>query len=147
MKIFLFLLVVIFVSLIGCSTDDKTQQQKVQSQTEENENPADTNLTPEEKFSSSILVDFLAESGDEDLASFLETEIYKQSLNYNGAAVVEVTPSTWLVSYEKEGNIKNYLLQKYVDFKTNEYYFTLKETNVSITDVISRISRKIPAGE
>lgn len=147
MKIILFLLVLIFVFINGCSTDEKTQQQKVQNQLEENENTGDTNLTPEEKFSSSILVDFLEESDDEDLASFLETEIFKQSANYNGATVVEVTPSTWLVSLEKEGSIKNYLLQKYVDFKTNEYYFTLKETSVTITDVISKSKQKIPAAE
>lgn len=141
-------LLILFISaiFISCSKEDTQQTQQKVNQ-DDGDYPADTNLTPEEKFSSSILVDFLAESDDEDLASFLETEIYKQSSNYNGAAVVEVTPSTWLVSVEKEGKVKNYLLQKYVDFRTNEYYFTLKETTVSITDVISRTKYKIPAGE
>ncbi len=134
--------------LISCSKEDKPDTQNQQKVTQDEiENPADTNLTPEEKFSSSILVDFLNDSDDEDLASFLETEVYKIGANYNGASVVEVTPSTWLVTFEKDGNLKNYMLQKYVDFRTNDYYFTFKETHLTITDVISRTRPKAPAGE
>ncbi len=134
----------------SCSKDDKpvTQQQNQQKVAQdENDNPADTNLTPEEKFSASILVDFLEDSDDEDLGSFLETEIYKMGANYNGASVIEVTPSTWLVSLEKDGTVKNYLLQKYVDLKSNEYYFSFKETTLNLTDVISRVKPKTQAGE
>lgn len=136
--------------LSSCSKDDKpvTQQQNQQKVTQdENDNPSDTNLTPEEKFSASILVDFLEDSDDEDLGSFLETEIYKMGANYNGASVIEVTPSTWLVSLEKDGTVKNYLLQKYVDLKSNEYYFSFKETTLNLTDVISRVKPKTQAGE
>ncbi|HWA05988.1 MAG TPA: hypothetical protein VG961_05530, partial [Ignavibacteria bacterium] len=125
MKYIILLFMLAFLS--SCSKDDKpvTQQQNQQKVTQdENDNPSDTNLTPEEKFSASILVDFLEDSDDEDLGSFLETEIYKMGANYNGASVIEVTPSTWLVSLEKDGTVKNYLLQKYVDLKSNEYYFS-----------------------
>ncbi len=142
------LLLLVFASLIGCSKNDTPPQQNTQKpQIEDGENPADTNLTPEEKFSASILIDFLSDSDDEDLAAYLETEVYKLGSAYNGAAVVEVTPSTWLVSLEKEGNVKNYLLQKYVDFKSNEYYFSFKETTLTLTDVIARRNVKIPAGQ
>ena len=146
-------LIILFTAalLISCSKDEKPQTQQQQNQQkvnqDDNDNPADTNLTPEEKFSASILVDFLNDSDDEDLASFLETEVYKIGLNYNGASVVEVTPSTWLVTFEKSGVLKNYMLQKYVDFRSNEYYFTFKETNLTITDVISRTRQKAPAGD
>lgn len=140
-----------FVAFISCSKDDKpvTQQQQNQQKvnSEENENPADTNLTPEEKFSASILVDFLGDSDDEDLASFLENEVYKMGANYNGVTVIEITLSTWLVTFEKDGNLKNYLLQKFVDFKTNDYYFSFKETTLTITDIISRTKPKTSAGE
>lgn len=146
-----YLLIILTAAIfISCSKDDKpvTQQQNQQKvMQDDSDNPADTNLTPEEKFSASILVDFLNDSDDEDLASFLETEVYKIGANYNGASVVEVTPSTWLVTFEKSGALKNYMLQKYVDFRTNEYYFTFKETNLTITDVISRTRQKAPAGE
>ncbi len=137
------------VIFISCSKDDKpvTQQNQQKVQNEDNDSPADTNLTPEEKFSSSILIDFLGDSDDEDLGEFLETEIFKMGASYNGASVVEITPSTWLVSLEKDGNIKNYLLQRYVDFKTNDYYFSMKETTLTLTDIISRSKPKTSAGE
>ncbi|MBZ0201643.1 MAG: hypothetical protein IT281_02435 [Ignavibacteria bacterium] len=142
------LLLVFLVVFAGCSKNDSPQQQNTQKPPiEEGDNPADTNLTPEEKFSASILIDFLSDSDDEDLAAYIETEIYKLGSAYNGAAVVEVTPSTWLVSLEKEGNVKNYLLQKYVDLKNNEYYFSLKETTLTLTDVVARRNLKIPAGQ
>lgn len=131
---------------ISCSKEETPQTQQKVTQ-EENDNPADTNLTPEEKFSAAILVDFLEESEDEDLGEFLETEIYKMGASYNGASVIEVTPSTWLVSLEKDGTVKNYLLQKYVDLKSNEYYFSFKETTLNLTDVISRVKPKTQAGE
>lgn len=145
-------ILITFTAFISCSKDEKpvTQQQnqqKVQNQNDENETSADTNLTPQEKFSSSILIDFLGDSDDEDLAAYLEAELYKMGSNYNGASVVEVTPSTWLVTFEKNGTLKNYMLQKFVDFKTNDYYFSLKETSLTITDVVSRTKPKTTAGE
>jgi hypothetical protein len=108
------LLLLVLICLVSCSKDDKPplQQNTQKNQPDENDNPEDTNLTPEEKFSVSILSDFLGDSDDEDLASFLETQIYKMDSAYTGAAVVEITPSTWLVMLEKDGNTKNYLLQK-----------------------------------
>ncbi len=140
------LILLISAILISCSREDTPQTQQKVTQ-DDNESPADTNLTAEEKFSAAILVDFLNDSDDEDLGSFLETEIYKMGATYNGASVVEVTPSTWLVSLEKDGSVKNYLLQKYVDLKSNEYYFSFKETTLNLTDVISRVKPKISAGE
>ncbi len=136
-----------FTFIVSCSKDEKpeTQQQKVTQ--DEGDEQVELNLSQEEKFSSAILVDFLGDSEDEDLASFLETEVFKQGANFNGASVVEVTPSTWLVSLEKDGTVKNHILQKYVDFKTNEYYFTFKETTLNLNDVISRTKPKTPATE
>ena len=104
-------------------------------------------MTPEEKFSTAILIDFLDDSGDEDLAEYLETEIYKMNSNYRGASVIEITPSTWLVMLEKDGATKNYLVQKYVDFTTNEDYFRMKETTLTPADVFSKGRTKTSAGE
>ena len=135
--------------LISCSKEDKpvTQQKQQNVQQDDEDSPADTNLTAEEKFSASILIDFLGDSEDEDLAEFLETEIYKMGVNYKGISIVEITPSTWLVSFEKDSTMKNYLLQKYVEFRSNEYYFSLKESTLTITDVVSRTKPKTSAGE
>ena len=135
---------------MSCSKDDKNSQQNTNTQKvqqDDSDNPPDTNLTPQEKFSSSIMLDFLNESDDEALADYLETEIYKMGASYKGASVVEISPAAWLVMLEKDGNTKNFLLQKFVDFKTNEYYFDMKETSLTITDVITRKNKKSPAGE
>lgn len=147
MRFFLFIVIIFIFS--SCSKDDKTTQTNApKTQIEDiDDNPADTNMTPEEKFSTSILIDFLNDSGDEDLAEYLETEIYKMNSSYRGASVIEITPSTWLVMLEKDGTTKNYLVQKYVDFTTNEEYFKMKETSLTPTDVFSKGRTKTSAGE
>lgn len=132
---------ILFVLFISCSKEEKQtskQEKAPKNQVEDtDDNPSDTNMTLEEKFSTSIMLDFL-DSDDGALGDFLESEIFKMGANYTGASVVELNPSTWLVILEKDGTEKNYLLQKFVDFNTNEYYFRLKETPLNVTDVISR---------
>jgi len=140
----IFILFLFFFS--SCSKDDKQQQQQ-KVQQDDSEEQLDTNLTPEEKFSSSILIDFLNDSDDADLAEYLETEIYKMNANYNGASVIELAPSLWLVMLEKDGSTKNYLLQKFVGFQSNENYFRMRETTITAADVISRSKINIPAGK
>ena len=139
--------ILISVILTGCSKDDKqtstndkqptVQNQKIESPVDDN-TPIDTNLTPEEKFSSSVMIDFLDDAEDEDLEGFLEDEVFKFSQNYTGAAIIGLSPSTWLLSLEKDNSTKNYLIQKYVDFKTNEYYFKMNETSLKISDVVTQ---------
>jgi hypothetical protein len=116
-------------------------------QQEDPDETLDTNLTPEEKFSSAVLVDFLNDSDDDELADYLETEIYKLNVNYNGASVIELAPSLWLVMLEKDNTTKNYLLQKFVDFQSNENYFRMKETTLTASDVFSRSRVNIPAAK
>jgi hypothetical protein len=148
MKYIIFAAVLFLFS--SCSRDDKTTQQNnaPKTQVEDiDDNPADTNMTPEEKFSTAILIDFLGDSGDEDLAEYLEGEIYKMNSNYRGASVIEITPSTWLVMLEKDSATKNYLLQKYVDFTTNENYFRMKETTITPADVFTNGRTKTSARE
>lgn len=150
MKYLIFIL--IFGLIASCSKEEKqTQQQNApKNQVEDiGDNPADTNLTPEEKFSTSIMLDFLSDSDDEDLADFLENEVYKMGTSFRGASLVEMNPSTWLLMLEKDGTTKNYLVQKFVDFTTNENYFRMKETSLTIADVVSkgRVKTSTSAGE
>jgi len=137
----------------GCSKKDEKpvnekKQEIRQPQTPEDtvENPEDSTMTPEEQFSSAIMSDFLDDSDDEDLQDYLETEIYKYAQNYNGVSLIELSPSTWFVSFEKDGNNKNFILQKYIDFKTSDVYFRMKETSLSATDIVSKPRNK-SAGE
>jgi len=139
MKYILFAFILIFFA--SCSKEEKQtskQEKAPKNQVEDiDDNPSDTDMTPEEKFSTSIMMDFL-DSDDEFLGEYIESEIYKMGVNFTGASVVELNPSTWLVMLEKDGAVKNYLLQKFVDFNTNDYYFKLRETSLTVTDVISK---------
>lgn len=139
MKYILFAFILIFFA--SCSKEEKQtlkQEKAPKNQVEDvDDNTSDTDMTPGEKFSTSVMLDFL-DSDDEFLGEYIESEIYKMGVNFTGASVVELNPSTWLVMLEKDGAVKNYLLQKYVDFKTNDYYFKLKETPLTVTDVIAK---------
>jgi len=143
------LLLVIFIAafiISGCSKKDdkpvteKKQETTTEQQTNPNEieNPQDTVLSPEEQFSTAIMSDFLDGSDDEELQDYLETEIYKYSQNYNGVSLIEISPSTWFVSFEKDNNNKNFILQKYIDFKSGDSYFRMKETNLTVNDIAKK---------
>lgn len=135
MRQILFLAFFSFLYFQSCTDKIKELQQK--SEEEKEENAPDTNLTAAEKFAYVMLTDFLNESEDADLASYLEEEIFTMESNYTGAAIMELTPSTWLLSLEKNGTVKNYILQKYLDFKTLESYFTMSETNLKTSEILS----------
>ena len=134
-----FILIFSLFVLLSCSKEDKQQNQKsVKQETkeEEIENPGDTSMTPEEKFSSSIMIDFLDSSDDDDLDAYLQDELFKYSKDYRGASVIQLTNSTWFVSLQNNTMTKNFILQKFVDFNSNDYYFVLKETQLTISDII-----------
>ncbi len=134
--------------LSSCSQDDKTpsrQDRAPKNQIEDLDDTGDTVMTAAEKFSTAILIDFLNDSNDGDLAEYLENEIYKLGSGYRGASVIQATPSTWLVILEKDGSTRNYLVQKFLDFTTNESYFRMNETTLTATDIIA--GGKRPAGE
>jgi hypothetical protein len=137
-KLFTISIILLFsVIFVSCSKDkDKVTDKKEQKVQEDEEfNPADTNLTVEEKFSASILNDFVSSSEDDDLAAYLEDELFKYNDKFRGASLTQLTESLWLVTLENQGTVKNFLLQKFVDFKSNDYYFNLKETNLTVNDV------------
>ena len=147
MKIYQSLLLIIISAFLiaGCSKkEDKPLTEKKQETTEqlnnngEIENPQDTVLSPEEQFSTAIMSDFLENSEDEDLQDYLETEIYKYGETYNGVSVIAISPSTWFVSFEKDNNNKNFILQKYLDFKSGDPYFRMKETNLTVNDIAKK---------
>ena len=133
-----FLVIFSLVLFFSCSKEEKPNQKSTKQDTkqEDIENSSDTLMSPEEKFSSSIMIDFLDSLDDEDLEGYLQDELFKYSKDYRGASVIQLTNSTWFVSLQNSTSIKNFLLQKYVDFSSNDYYFILKETPLTISDVI-----------
>jgi hypothetical protein len=131
------LLLLTAACLVSCSKEEKLPPDiNHKDTTEDSDNPADTNLTPEERFSAAMMSDFLDNSEDDDLADFIESEIYKTGISYSGTAMIEISPSTWLVIFEKDGTTKNYLLQKFTETGSGEYYFSFRETSVSVQDIV-----------
>jgi hypothetical protein len=145
MRIFFnFVLIISFITFLSCSKEEKQQSDKTvkkeTKQEEQEQNPSDTLMSPEEKFSSSIVVDFLDSPEDEDLTDYLEEELFKYSQTYRGASVMQLSTTIWFVTLENKTSTQNFLLQKFVDFNSNDYYFVLKETNLNISDVIASAS-------
>jgi hypothetical protein len=125
--------------LLSCSNEESTSDKKLlSSDNQKEEIQSDTNLTSEEIFSSSVMSDFLSESEDDALADYLETELYRIASGFSGCSLVEISPSIWLVMFEKDNQTKNFILQKYIDIKTNDYYFRIKETGLTAEDVIGK---------
>ena len=124
------------IFLFSCSKEEKqTKEQSknpVQQNTEQ-ENPADTNLTPEEKFSSSIMVDFLNDSDDEGFGDYLETEIFKMGANYDGAAVIELLQARGY-----------YLLRKIMLLKIISYKNTLTLIRMNTISGEKKLPSKSP---
>ena len=130
---------------ISCSKKEEPQgvknNNKKESVSQENsQDNSDTAMTPEEKFSSSITLDFLDTPEDEDLTDYLENQLFKYSQSYRGASIMQLTNTIWFVTLENKNLTKNFLLQKFVDFNSNDYYFVLKETNLTTADVITGAS-------
>lgn len=138
-------ILLLLAGFISCSKTDKQQNKENASknQGEEMENPGDTAMTVEERFSSSILTDFLDDTDDEDLSDYLENELFKYSKDYRGASLLQISNSLWYVTLEDQNSTKSFLLQKFVDFNTNDYYFRLTETPLNVSDIIinSNLSR------
>jgi hypothetical protein len=131
MKYFISLIIVF--AFISCREESGRN-----TRDDDTENSYDTSLTPQERFSTAILIDFLEDSNDEDLASYLETEIYRRGANFKGASIMEISPAVWFVMFQKDTVSQNFILQKFVDIKTNDNYFQLNETKLTLTDIITK---------
>ena len=139
-KLLSLFLILFFISFVSCSKEEKPQgvkSNKQQQVKQDDTDESDTAMTPEEKFSSSITLDFLDAPEDEDLTDYLENQLFKYSQNFRGASIMELSNTIWFVTLENNSVTKNFLLQKFVDFNSNDYYFVLKETNLTSADVIT----------
>jgi hypothetical protein len=130
-KYLLLFFVLILSVFISCSKDESEDDNE--SDTEESDT---TNLTPAEKFSTSLMADFLNEEEDDALELYLEEVFYPQyNGKYKGASITKLGNSVWLITTD-EPDEKNFTLQKFVNMKTDDYYFKLKETKMTIEDIL-----------
>lgn len=122
--------VLLAVLFISCSKDDKQKTETKQNQTTTQNtagDDADTNMTKEEVFSSTLVQD-IAGDENEDLQYYLEEVIYPMVSKSNKVTLDKISGSLYLLSYDDNGTMKNLLIQEYYSPVKDEMIFDKIET-------------------
>lgn len=126
--------VLLAVLFISCSKEDKQKTDNKQNQTTSQQNnsvdEADTNLTKEETFSSTLVQD-IAGDNNEDLEFYLEEVIYPMVSKSNKVTLDKISGSLYLLSYDENGTMKNLLIQEYYSPVKDEMIFDKIETQTN----------------
>jgi len=88
-------------------------------------------LSPEVIFSSTLVEDILQTGNDEDLKFYLEEEIYPLVSNSNKVTLDRVSASLYLLTYEDNGDDKNFIIQKFYSPVNFEVFFKKRETETN----------------
>jgi PBP1b-binding outer membrane lipoprotein LpoB len=88
-------------------------------------------LSPEEIFSSTLVEDILQTGNDEDLKFYLEEEIYPLVSNSNKVTLDRISASLYLLTYEDNGDDKNFIIQKFYSPVNFEVFFKKRETETN----------------
>ncbi|MBS1492120.1 MAG: hypothetical protein JST55_01335 [Bacteroidetes bacterium] len=131
------LIPILFIALIftSCSKDDKPKNETKQNssttstQTVANDD-ADTNMSKEEIFSSTLVQD-IAGDENEDLEMYLEEVIYPMVSKSNKVTLEKISGSVYLLSYDDNGTMKNLLIQEYYSPAKDEMVFDKTETTTN----------------
>lgn len=131
MKVYFNIISLILFSLLifacGKNSDgDKVNQQGTTS-TEESDTTA---LTPQEALSTTLIEDIM-NTEDEDLAAYIEDEIYPIVSKSQRVTIEKLSASLYLLQYESGGTDKYLLIQKFYNPTTDEMTFTKTETSLT----------------
>lgn len=126
--------VLLAILFISCSKEDKQKTEGRQNQTSGQQNnavdDADTNMTKEEIFSSTLVQD-IAGDENEDLQIYLEEVIYPMVSKSNKVTLEKISGSLYLLSYDENGTMKNLILQEYYSPAKDEMVFEKIETQTN----------------
>jgi len=125
--------VLLAVLFISCSKDDKQKTEIKQNQTSTQNtavDDADTNMTKEEVFSSTLVQD-IAGDENEDLQIYLEEVIYPMVSKSGKVTLEKISGSLYLLSYDDNGTMKNLLIQEYYSLGKDEMVFDKIETQTN----------------
>ena len=127
------ILILISLSLFSCnkenSTSQKTETPKTDTQNEESD--TDTAMTASESFSSALVEDIMGENEDMELQIYLEEQIYPLISKSGKITIDRISSSLYLLSYDENGVMKNYLIQKFYNPGKDEIFFEKIETQVN----------------
>lgn len=129
------LIPIFFIALIltSCSKDEKPKSDNKQNSsttTQVANDDADTNMSKEEIFSSTLVQD-IAGDENEDLEMYLEEVIYPMVSKSNKVTLEKISGSVYLLSYDDNGTMKNLLLQEYYSPAKDEMVFDKSETTTN----------------
>lgn len=125
--------VLLAVLFISCSKEDKQKTETKQNQNSTQNadvDEADTNMTKEEVFSSTLVQD-IAGDENEDLQIYLEEVIYPMVSKSSKVTLEKISGSLYLLSYDDNGTMKNLLIQEYYSPGKDEMVFDKIETQTN----------------
>ncbi|HMS33497.1 MAG TPA: hypothetical protein PKC91_05355, partial [Ignavibacteria bacterium] len=85
----------------------------------------------EESFSSALVEDIMGENEDVDLQYYLEEQIYPLISKSDKVTIDRISSSLYLLSYNENGAMKNFLLQKFYNPVKDEIVFEKSETQIN----------------
>lgn len=125
-----FLLILVSTAAVssGCG---KGEDSSVEEENQESVEDRDTTLTAEEILSTSLVQGLLGEDNEPELEEFIEVDLYGELKSSKSVTMERVSSSAFLIEFEKDGNMKSYLLKKFYDPQKEDYFFIKSEPNKS----------------
>ena len=127
------ILILISLSLFSCNKENSTSQKKEtpKTDTQNEESDTDTAMTAAESFSSALVEDIMGENEDMELQYYLEEQFYPLISKSGKITIDRISSSLYLLSYEENGAMKNYMLQKFYNPVKDEIFFEKSETQTN----------------
>ncbi len=126
---------IVFIALIlfSCNKENSTRQrtESPRTDTQNEESDSDTAMTAEESFSGALVEDIMGENEDVDLQYYLEEQIYPLITKSDKVTIDRISSSLYLLSYNENGVMKNFLLQKFYNPVKDEIVFEKSETQLN----------------
>ncbi len=125
------IIIIVLFTIIISSCGKKSSDEKSTSQEDLKSEETDTSsLTPQEALSITLIEDIMNQS-DDDLADYIQTEIYPIVAKSQRVTMERISASLYLLEYESSGTEKYILIQKFYSPITDEITFTRTETSIT----------------
>ncbi len=123
-------IITILPVLFSCNKENPTKEKIENSKTESksDDTETDTTMTVEEEFSSSLVQNIMGEDGDGDLEVYLEEQIYPLVSKSGKVTLDRISSSVYLLTYDDNGTMRNFLIQKFYNPVKDEFVFEKNET-------------------
>jgi hypothetical protein len=121
----------ITVFLISLAVSSCGKKESMNDKKTIGENEGDTNLTPQEVFSGTLVEDIIGDENDDDLRIYLEEQIYPIVNKSAKVTIDRISSSLYLLTYDENGSKKNIIIQKFYNPVTDEMVFEKNDTQTN----------------